>query len=428
MQCPSSPDHSIRSSVLSSGLGIKIIFRILYILNIDESSKQLKIKNSMNAVTYSLKPEGTNSEIYYNDVRRFAGRVLTHCNESIKPIADEYISYLDTYKLEKIRAIEEYILELLSFGVLWKTYAHSALAVQRAPFITMAKMAEWRKKHRRLKPYIDFARGIFLTLYFIPEKRTFATAPAPALEQIDHVCKWFEATGEFKEQALRFIRWRAFWAEKNQTELLKIFSAIEAFTAWFDQNSLAALGKYTQHVESFLADSNKRYRWREDRISSTRSRLEYHLNMVGAELMNCAFRAEYKNTQSKAVLLPGCMRGRPNNECKAQRVQEGLICKGCYESCRVNQIREMGKRNNFNVYIIPHASDLSLWSPKPGQPTTGIIASACVTTLVEGGWELKRYDVPAQCVLLDYSGCFKHWGCNGVSTELNIRELKRILN
>ncbi|MEJ2636983.1 MAG: DUF116 domain-containing protein, partial [Calditrichia bacterium] len=77
-------------------------------------------------------------------------------------------------------------------------------------------------------------------------------------------------------------------------------------------------------------------------------------------------------------------------------------------------------------YIIPHASDLSLWSPRPGRPRRGVIASACVTTLVEGGWELKRYGVPAQCVLLDYSGCKKHWHCEGFPTALNVRELKRI--
>ncbi len=93
----------------------------------------------------------------------------------------------------------------------------------------------------------------------------------------------------------------------------------------------------------------------------------------------------------------------------------------------MNQLREMGLRQGFDVYIIPHASDLSLWSPRAGQPRRGVVAAACVTTLVEGGWELKRYDVPAQCVLLDRAGCRKHWRCEGVTTALNMRELKRKL-
>jgi hypothetical protein len=88
----------------------------------------------------------------------------------------------------------------------------------------------------------------------------------------------------------------------------------------------------------------------------------------------------------------------------------------------------MGRIHDFEVCIIPHASNLSLWSPRPGEPLRGVVASACVTTLVEGGWELKRYNVPAQCVLLDYSGCRKHWHPEGVPTAFNVRELKRILD
>jgi len=158
-----------------------------------------------------------------------------------------------------------------------------------------------------------------------------------------------------------------------------------------------------------------------------RSRDEYHLNMVGAEIMNRAFRADYRNTEAKALLVPGCMRARPEDECEGVRVPEGLRCTGCLPSCHVNQLREMGKRQNFEVYIIPHASDLRRWAPRPGRPRLGVIATACVTQLVEGGWELKRYDVPAQCVLLDYSGCKKHWCSEGIPTAMNIRELKRIL-
>jgi len=382
----------------------------------------------MNAVTYSLKPESTNSEEYYSDVRSFTDTVLQKASGSLLPLVQEFKDYLRTYNLENIRETEEYILELLSFGILWRSYAHLALSVKAAPFITMARMAEWRKKHRRIKPFIDFSKGILTTLFLLPKSSGKAEAPVPKLEQIDHVCKWFEATGEFREQALRFIRWRAFWGTRKADELFRIFAAIEEFTKWFDISSAETLGKYTEDVQNFIENADKDYRWREDRIQCSRTRLEYHLNMVGAELMNRAFKADFLETKERVVLVPGCMRGKSEEECEAVKVKEGLICRGCLSECRVNHLREMGKRHNFEVYIIPHASDLSLWSPHEGRPKRGVIASACVTTLVEGGWELKRYDVPAQCVLLDYSGCKKHW-CrknNHLPTMFNVRELRRI--
>ncbi len=382
----------------------------------------------MEAVTYSIRLDDSNSEEYYKDAHNFTDEVIFHASLTITPIAEEFMDYLHTFRLEEVRKVEEYILELISFGVLWNSYSQTALSVKHAPFITMARMAEWRKKHQKAKPFIDFARGIFLTFFLLPAEKEKQNSELPALEQIDHVCKWFEATGEFREQALRFIRWRAFWGTKNSAELKNMFRTIDDFTQWFKKRSAEVFGKYTANVEAFLESSRKRYKWREDRISCTRSPVEYHLNMVGAELMNRAFKSEFENTNSKAVLLPGCIRFHNNNECKSKRVKEGLICEGCTPQCNVNRLREMGKRKGFDVYIIPHASDLSLWSPKPDRPACGVIASACVTTLVEGGWELKRYEVPAQCVLLDYSGCKKHWHCRGVSTGLNVRELKRILS
>jgi hypothetical protein len=379
-------------------------------------------------ITYSLKCGQLNSEEYYHDVRKFTDEVLSEAESLLMPVIREYISYLKSFNLENIREREEYLLELLSFGVLWSSYAHRSLPVRHAPFITLARMAEWRKKHQRIKPLVDFARGILITLFLLPENSDNQKAPVPTLDQVDHVYKWLEATGEFREQALRFILWRAFWAMKSPEELLEIFSLIDRFTDWFEQRSVEVLGKYTRNVPDFLQRSQKRYRWREDRISCTRSRLEYHLNMVGAELMNRAFRAGFNQTETKAVLVPGCMRAASPEYCQAKRVKEGLRCQGCLPHCRVNQLRIMGEKHGYQIYIIPHASDLSLWSPRPGQPHRGVIAPACVTTLVEGGWELKRYNVAAQCVLLDYSGCKKHWGCEGTTTALNVRELKRILN
>ncbi len=379
-------------------------------------------------ITYSLVERRKNSEEYYNAVKAFAKEVLDKASESIGPDVNEFITYIKEFKLEEVRKTEEYILELISFGILWYTYGNAALEVKHAPFITLSRMAEWRKKHQKLKQAIDLFRGIMTTLVLLPKKERTTEINLPTIEQIDKVCSWFEATGEFREEALRFIRWRAFWSTIGHDRFEQKLKSIALFTRWFESRSLEVLGDYTQNVESFIEKSQSRYRWREDRISCTRTRLEYHLNMVGAEIMNLAFREDFVNTEITSVLVPGCMRGRPFEECKAVKVKEGLKCQGCLPKCKVNQLREMGKRNNFDVYIIPHASDLTLWAPKPGRQRQGVIASACVTTLVEGGWELKRYGVPAQCVLLDYSGCKKHWHRDGFPTQLNVHELKRILN
>jgi uncharacterized protein len=378
-------------------------------------------------VTYSLECGETNSEEYYRRVRLFTKEVLEEAQSTVMPTVTEFMEYIRTFHLEEVREKEEYVLELLSFGMLWGSYGGYALAVRHAPFVTMARMAEWRKRHQRWKPAIDLARGIIMTFFLLPREGAKRPTELPRLRDIDKLCRWLEATGEFREQALRFVRWRAFWETMPADQRAERVAAISRLTRWLITRSEEVLGQYSPNVNRFLKDTKRRYRWREDRIQCMRSREEYHLNMVGAEIMNRAFRSDYLNTQAKALLVPGCMRGKREGECEAVRIPEGLRCSGCLPACHVNQMREMGKKQGFEVYIIPHASDLRRWSPRPDRPRLGVVATACVTQLVEGGWELKRYDVPAQCVLLDYSGCKKHWHPEGIPTTLNIRELKRIL-
>ncbi len=266
--------------------------------------------------------------------------------------------------------------------------------------------------------------GAFLKTY----SQTSIGKKYPAFRDLSRLILWLEATGDFREDALRFIRWHAFLLSqpaRNTEEYLR--DAVD-FAQWFDRASAAMLGEFTPNVEKFVNRETQKYRWREDRIACTRTRVEYHLNMVGAEIMNRAFRASFLPTDRKTVLVPGCMRSRPEKECQAMRVSEGLRCKGCDSACHVNRLRAMGEKNNFDVFILPHASDLSRWMSKPGNPSQGVVGVACLTTLIGGGWELKRHGVPAQCVLLNYCGCKKHWDPKGIPTELDMPEMKRIFN
>lgn len=376
---------------------------------------------------YSLAPEGGPSDPFYDTLRSFADDVTAEASRTVGGTVGEFRAFIAEHHLEDLRTPEEYWLELLSFGLLWNSYGGYAIRVRHAPFITMARMAEWRKRNQRWKPAIDLARGFLTTLVLLPAAGNRGADRPPSLRDVDHLCLWLEATGEFREQALRFVRWRAFWETMPQERLTEVSTGIFAFTHWFVHRAGEVLGPYTRGVEPFLDRQAARYRWREDRIQCSRPRAEYHLNMVGAEIMNRAFRKDFLGTDVTAVLVPGCMRARQNGTCKAERVPEGLRCTGCEPACRVNALRITGERKDFSVFIIPHASDLRRWSPQPDRPRVGVVASACVTTLVEGGWELKRYDVPAQCVLLDASGCSKHWHPQGIPTKFNMTELDRIL-
>lgn len=399
-------------------------FGVVTSVNIFSYSRYITV---MSPITYKLDCNGSAVSTYYPAISKFTDRCLEKASLEITPIAHKYRSFLITYGLEEPRTLEEYTFELLNLGILWRAYGATACSVTVAPFRFMARLGEWRKTSPRLKPAIDIIRGLLLSYFLAPAPiRKTDTAPH-TLNDIERLVTWLEATGDFREDAFRYIRWLGFAGALQDSTFRKHFNEILSFADWFITESETALGQYTPNVNAFNEHSVLRYQWREDRFSCLRSRSEYHANMVGAEILNRAYRTEFLSCASSTVLLPGCMRSRTPEECDGEKTARGIRCFGCDARCHVNRIREMGLRNNFDVMVIPHSTDLSRWKGREGEERHAVVGVACLSVLVEGGWELKRNDIPAQCVLLNECGCKKHWHKEGFPTQLDVRELKRIV-
>jgi hypothetical protein len=381
---------------------------------------------NMTPITYKLDYEGSAFSSYYPLISKFADRCLNEASATLTPIATTYRSFLITYGLEDPRTVDEYTFELLNLGILWRAYGATACAVNAAPFALLARLGEWRKTSPRLKQAIDIVRGILLSYFLVPAPIRRTDVAPRSLKEIERLITWLEATGDFREDAFRYIRWLGFAGALPETTFRKHFNDVLSFTDWFTAESEFTLGRFTPHVAEFNARNVSRYQWREDRFSCLRSRPEYHANMVGAEIMNRVNRTEFLSCSSSTVLLPGCMRSRTPEKCEGEKSAKGIRCIGCDTRCHVNRIREMGLRHHYDVMVIPHSTDLSRWKAQRGEEKHAVVGVACLSVLVEGGWELKRNDIPAQCVLLNECGCKKHWHQKGIPTQLDVRELKRI--
>ena len=379
-------------------------------------------------ITYRLNQNGPAASTYYPAVAIFSDKVLEKSEESVALIARAYRCYIIDYELEDPRSAEEYTFELLNFGILWRAYGHKALSVKIAPFRLLAALGDWRRKHQHFKSVIDLLRGILMSFFLVPDMARRMEYAPQNLHDIGRFVEWLEATGDFREDAFRFIRWLGYWGTQTHAQFSKIMETTLALSDWFEKESLLCMGSFTPNVDTFIVKNSNFYKWREDRFSCLRSRAEYHLNMVGAEIMNRAFRTAFLAAERKTVLVPGCMRIHPAEECEGTKTHDGVRCSSCEQKCRVNQLRLLGLKQNFDVCVMPHSTDLSRWAAKPGAPSSAVVGVACLSVLVQGGWELKRYNVPAQCVLLNQCGCKKHWDRAGFPTELDVRELKRVMN
>ncbi|HEX2945719.1 MAG TPA: DUF116 domain-containing protein [Clostridia bacterium] len=383
----------------------------------------------MYVITYSLRDPKNGSDIFYQELAAFADDVAGQFNELANSAVSGYVEYCKGKSISRLRSPQEYSFELLVLGTLWNIYSGDASGLEKVPAQLLTGLTKLRKQGGSLKPGIDFIRGILSTLYLSPDLYDHIYTLDVSVDHLGILLGWLDATGEFSREVLRLRQWEQYLRTLKKEEAEDIIATAITLAAWFEDRSEEALGKYTENVDRYLNEIRPEHYWREDVIFCGRRRVEYHLNMVGAEIMNRAFRKRFLNTRKKTVLIPACMRILSESECKGHHDERGFHCAGCTADCSVFKLIRMGRENGFGVEVVSHESSISAnhggYSWVSGD--TGIVGVACVLNLIAGGWLLDDMDIPAQCVFLNYCGCRNHWSREGIPTEINLSQLKKVL-
>ena len=262
--------------------------------------------NANETITYSLKGDSQDSEAYYRDVALFTDRVLSEAELSLLPLVRDFKDYLRENQIESLRSDEEYELELMTLGVLWMSYAPHVKRFSPLVSGLFHALINLRQRGGWLKPKIDALRGVLATLFLVPAKLREGVFLEYTPENFVRFLSWLSVTGEFKEEVKRLHNWQQYFEGLSREEMTTYLHAAHSFARWFASRSRTALGKYTRNVSSFLAEEHpRRYRWREDMIFCGRKEVEYHLIMLGAEIMNRAFREEIPPNSEKSRVAAG---------------------------------------------------------------------------------------------------------------------------
>lgn len=414
----------------------------------------------MKIATYSLKAASDSSDQYYEDVSAFADEVIDRIESQASDILNDFVANVDKTCYEKARSRYEYEVELLMLGVLWNEYIKRAVALKSSSAAILSYLAKLREKNGAAKVFSDFARGILETSCMsekqnganleskknakgaegeknfdgikkeknvggMEEGKNIDGVDGKSINGMDKLIKWLSAAGDFKYYVKRLAHWRDFFNTLPCSTADRYISDISNLALWFEKRSSLVLGCYTKGVDDFLKNSYHRHKWKEDFIFCGSKRVEYHLNMTGAEILNRAFRDEFIRAQEKWLMIPACMRSHNDKNCRAYETPRGYVCKNCTPGCSVNKLTQIGRKYGFATYIVFHESVLFLHE-ETKEKSIGIIGVACVLNLISGGLKAKEYGFAPQCVLLDYCGCKKHWHKDGIMTEINVSRLMKV--
>lgn len=375
----------------------------------------------MNAPTYSLGQSAASGESYLDVVRRLTDRVVKS-GAILRPVIDAYAEFLEVNGREGGRSEIEYLLEALTLGVMWRARGAEANAgdAQRSELVTELVRARRGGASKRR----DGTESTLVSLEGSPKRGRID----PTLQEIQQLLDWMLATGEYDGELSRLEGWRAFLATTPAATNREILRLIVAAAVGFEAMAGRELGRFTAGVERFLSQDLKARSSREDIVQCSRRRVEYHLNMVGAEMLNRAWRDEFLACVRHVVVLPGCTRSRDAAECRSAGDVEGGRCTHCTLGCGASAATRLAERFGGSAIVVCHDSEFSraLGAPTLAGPSVGIVGVACVAGIIGAGWRARARGFPAQCVILNAPGC-THWQDAHVPAGFDPAEMTRIL-
>ncbi len=326
-------------------------------------------------LTYELQKDNSAKE-YYQLTKSLAEQLQQQMTRLDKNI-ELFAKYIQDKKIEPVREIVEYGIELLDFAILhrWIQGLSEDDGFQTCDY-----------SYTKLKESVDF----------------------------------MQESGEFKEEIRRFQNWMDFFAEYEETEQKKLWSDVCWLVEKVDELGDRYLQKYLSHLPNYLENNKLVWGSREDAGLILRDKSCYYINMLAAQMLNNCYRQEFISCNKVYIFLPGCM-ARRMTHCQARENVDGYVCASCSEQCQVNRL----SKRYQGVRIVYHGSQLEKKKVNTDEKI-GVVGVACILNLISGGWKAKRLGYIPQCVILNECGCNIHWDENGRVTSLDEDELRRI--
>jgi len=386
-------------------------------LSLSETPKQNKFNSP-----YQLNLSANGSDAFYLMLDIFTDHILKEGHTQFDQLIHQYRCSAAFMNNGFKQSSDENVLDILIMGVLWNQYKGKwggSIAMKKA---ILNKLYTIRKNNAFLKPMADNLRGKLTPMLDHPVDENIEMNA----DNLKHLTMWLSATGEFNEELLRIESWIEFLAGIPKSMEQFFLVHVERFALWFEEEAHAAMKNYTRGVRQFLSTHLLKYRGKEDYFFTGRNEVEYHLNMVGASIMNRSMQKEFLETEHQILLLPSCM--KKNENCMSVEVMQGRICTNCTEGCNISKVSQQMKEEGVHTFIIQHSSSFSKYLERwANQNKIGLIGTACTLNLLMGGFEMKRLNIPAQCVFLDYCGCKNHWSEKGLATNINVRQVHNLV-
>ncbi len=149
---------------------------------------------------YSLHSEDNSRKGFYVDLNNLTSNFLK--SSQVHPamqIAKEFSKFVLSQKIEQVRSLNEYFIEILMFGIFWRKYSGYSSKLNNTVHSLSNGSYNIAKQSPALMQLIDTFRGKFFTTHLIKSNGNYELIPI--YENMDRVVNWLDASKDFKKRS-----------------------------------------------------------------------------------------------------------------------------------------------------------------------------------------------------------------------------------
>lgn len=109
----------------------------------------------MYVITYSLRENENNPDLYYRDIAIFTDEILLEVKNLFQNVLSNFTEYVKDNGSGVFCSKEEYSLDLLTLGIMWQIYSGDASGLDEIPRQLLIGLSKYRSQGGKLKPGID---------------------------------------------------------------------------------------------------------------------------------------------------------------------------------------------------------------------------------------------------------------------------------
>ena len=368
-----------------------------------------------------LRRGNRDSRFFYSDLSRTVDRIiprLSIVSDEIKIVKRVYSHF------GKLSDMESAVYLLVS-GVFLREYGDRAIRAPRPLLIllrvvsSIRKFASYTLLHW-IAPPVDLAKAVL-----IPAIEAGAGGEKEHDEDVllpRRLLVYLESIGDFDETA-RFIEPLLQHLSRMEEKSLFQFTVhLDRFVAHFEAVCDGTLSKYFPTLNEFHSEVLANRLPREDHILCGKSKREYWLNFVCAEIFSRLDEDAFKLSKKKSVLIPRCMIA-PEMWCSRRRTSKGDTCVGCTEGCPAREASEWSIRKGARPVIIPSKRRaFRRFTTTRRHEGEGVLGICCAAHLLEGVLKARRLKHPFSFALLDFPGC-RHWRKDVIPSTVYLKRI-----